>query len=234
MSLPESEVARITAEYDRRSREIPVDFYSWQRPANLLKDQQIARSCIRLLHRADMFPLDGKKVVDVGCGVGTWLLEFLQWGADPVSLAGLDLMPDRVARTLQRIPEADIRLGNAGSLPWESASFDIASQFMMFTNLFDDAAKRTASSELLRVVKPGGVILWLDMRYNNPRNPQMRAIGPRELRTLFPGCAIAGESVMLASPLSRAVTATSWTLAEALHVLPFLRSHYAAVIRKPQ
>ena len=30
-------------------------------------------------------------------GAGTWLLEFMQWGADPVELCGIDLSADRIA-----------------------------------------------------------------------------------------------------------------------------------------
>lgn len=232
MNIQDAEVSRIAAEYDRRAREIPADFYSWQRPANLLKDQQIVRTCVRLLHEAGMYPLDGKRVADIGCGVGTWMLEFMQWGADPKMLAGLDLMPDRVAKTAKRIPYADVQLGSATQLPWEAESFDIVSQFMMFTNLFEPEAKREAAREMLRILQPRGVILWLDMRFNNPRNPRMRAIGKAEIRELFPDCEIIGKPVMLASPVSRAVTGTSWVLAEALHLFPFLRSHYAAVIRR--
>src|SRR6185437_7703844 len=102
-----NDTARIYAEYERREREIPADFYSWSRPANLLMHQQTSRACIHLLKRAGLFPLSGRRIADIGCGGGIWLLEFLQWGAHPEDLSGLDLMPARVGRARRQIPEAD-------------------------------------------------------------------------------------------------------------------------------
>jgi len=229
----DSDTARIYAEYQRRDREIDYAFYSWAKPANLLVHQQTVRSCIRLLQRSGVFPLHGRRVADIGCGNGTWLLEFTQWGAEPANLAGIDLMPARVERARARLPQADIRTGTAAELPWPDRSFDLVSQFMMFMNIFDPALAATAAHEMLRVLKPGGVILWFDVRVGNPRNPQMRAIRAAEIRSLFPGCAIDLSPTLLAPPLSRVLAGKAWPLAEALHAIPLLCTHYAGIIRKP-
>lgn len=233
MNYTDSEAARIRAEYERRDREIPADFYSWSRPANLLMHQQTLRSCIRLLKRAGMFPLNGRRVADIGCGGGTWLLEFVQWGADPADLSGIDLMPDRLNRARRRIPQADLRLGNASELPWPDESFDLLTQFMLFMNVFDPALKRAIANEMLRVLKPRGAMLWFDLRISNPRNPQAKGIGAAEIRSLFPDCKIELAPALLAPPLGRLIAEWGWPLAEALHALPFLRTHYAGLIRKP-
>src|SRR5262245_56380686 len=84
-----SEIERIRSEYARRERELPNDLYSWDRQANLFFHCQTVRTCVAMLSRERMFPLDGKSVVDIGCGAGTWLLEFLQWGAPAGQLAGI-------------------------------------------------------------------------------------------------------------------------------------------------
>jgi hypothetical protein len=47
---------------------------------------------------------------------------------------------------------------------------------------------------------------------------------------LFPGCAIDARKVTLAPPIARAVASRSWVLAEMLGSLPFLRTHWAALI----
>src|SRR5260370_34557139 len=106
MSYNGVDILRISAEYDRRAREIPEDFYSWGKPSNLLMHEQTLRSCIRLLQRSSMFPLNSRRVADIGCGVGTWLLEFIQWAVDPAELRGIDLMPQRLARARRRLPRA--------------------------------------------------------------------------------------------------------------------------------
>ena len=40
--------------------------------------------------------------------------------------------------------------------------------------------KQKVAAEMLRVVKPQGLILWYDFRYNNPRNSNVRGIGAAE------------------------------------------------------
>jgi ubiquinone/menaquinone biosynthesis C-methylase UbiE len=226
------DTVRITAEYERRARDIPDDFYSLGRPANLLMHQQTVRSCIAALQRASLFPLRGRRIADIGCGAGGWLLEFTQWGADPVDLAGIDLMPARVEQARQRIPAADLHSGNASELPWADEWFDIVSQFTVFTSILDPGLKAAVAAEMLRVLKPGGAILWFDFRFDNPRNAEVKGLGRQEITALFPGCGIQLTPALLAPPLSRFVAARSWLLGEALHAVPFLCTHYAGLIRK--
>ena len=231
MNYQGSDNARISIEYERRAREIPDDYYSLGRPANLLMHHQTIRSCIATLQRAGLFPLGERRVADIGCGVGSWLVEFVKWGADPSNLAGIDLMPERVQKAMRRVPGADLRVGSASELPWADESFDLVSQVMVFTNIFDPDLKRAMASEMLRVVKRSGAILWFDMRVN-PKNPEIKAVRKAELRSLFPGCSIELTPALLAPPLSRLVAGSAWALGEVLHALPFLRTHYAGLIRK--
>jgi ubiquinone/menaquinone biosynthesis C-methylase UbiE len=234
MSYQGTDTVRIATEYQRRSRDIPADYYSLARPANLLMHQQTMRSCIEALHRAGLFPLHGRRVLDIGCGSGFWLLEFVQWGADPRSVAGIDLMSERVEAARRRIPEADLHVGSAAQLPWPDESFDVVSQIVVFTSILDTALKRAVAREMLRVLKPAGCILWFDFRVNNPNNPSVRGLRKAEIQSLFPACQVDLRRVLLAPPLSRLVARRSWVLGEALHAIPFLRTHYTGVIRKPR
>ena len=229
----DSDTARIRIEYQHREREIQPDFYSWAKPANLLMHQQTVRSCLRLLQQAGMFPLTGRRVADIGSGGGTWLLEFMQWGASPADVAGLDLTPARIECTRACLPQADLRVGNAAALPWPDESFDLVSQFTLFMNTFDRGLAARMANEMLRVLKPGGAILWFDARVGNPRNRQIRAIRVGEIRSLFPGCTVDLRPALLAPPLSRLLAGWAWPLAEALQALPLLCTHYAGLIRKP-
>jgi len=233
MSVSGSELARISAEYGRRVRELPADFYAWSKPANLLLHQHAMRGCLRVLTRASLFPLNETRILDVGCGDGTWLLEFIQWGADPSTLCGIDLLPERLSRAKLRIPQADIRPGCASELPWPDESFDLVTQFTVFTSILDPTLKETLASEMLRVLRPGGSILWFDFRLNNPSNPHVRGVRAEEIRRLFAGCEVQLSSVLLAPPLARLIANWSWPLAECLHTVPLLRTHYAGLIRKP-
>jgi ubiquinone/menaquinone biosynthesis C-methylase UbiE len=232
MNYAHSDTARIFAEYERRAREIPADYYAWSREANLMMHTQAVRASIRMLRRDSFFPLSGRRIADIGCGEGTWLLEFMQWGADPNNMLGIDLRPERIERARRRLPHADLRVGCASELPWPDESCDLLSQFLVFMNMFDPALKRAVAEEMLRVLRPGGAILWFDLRIGNPRNPCSRGLRAAEIRSLFPECRVELAPALLAPPLARLMAGWAWPLAEALQGLPFLCTHYAGLIRK--
>jgi len=87
---------------------------------------------------------------------------------------------------------------------------------------------------MVRVTKPGGIILWYDLRFNNPWNPNVRGIEAAEIRSLFPGCNVRLERLTLAPPLARHIVPISYPIALMIEQLPFLRTHYLGVIRKPE
>lgn len=227
-----AEILRIRAEYERRSREIPKNFYSWERMPNYFLDTQLIRECILQLTREKMFPLENQRVCDIGCGSGRWLLEFAQWEAS--DLSGIDLDEARLKRVKERLPSADVHAGDARNLPWANDSFDLVSHFTVFSSILNDAMRRQVAAEMMRIVKPDGVILWFDFRVNNPRNPGVRGIGAGEIRSLFPGCSVKLKPVTLAPPIARLVVPVSWIAATALEKIPFLRTHYLGIIRKQE
>jgi SAM-dependent methyltransferase len=228
--MESDEIARIRAEYERRRREIPADFYSWSRDVNFFYHSQIARASIRALREAGRYPLNGCKVLDAGCGSGAWLLEFAQWGAD--QLHGLDLDPGRLDIAARMLPGADLRCGDARALPWPDECFDLVSQFTMFTSILDADVKRSVAGEMLRVLKRDGMMLWYDFRINNPANRNVRGIEAAEIRSLFPGCDVTLKRTTLAPPIARRIVPVTWIGALLLEQIPWLRTHYVAVIRR--
>ncbi|MBU6427490.1 MAG: SAM-dependent methyltransferase, partial [Cyanobacteria bacterium REEB65] len=83
--------------------------------------------------------------------------------------------------------------------------------------------------EMQRVLKPGGRILWYDMRIVRPDRPLV-ALGRREIARLFRGCTIDLRAVTLNPLVARLTCPISWTLSDALAALPGLKSHYLAMI----
>jgi len=72
-------------------------------------------------------------------------------------------------------------------LIWEDASFDVVTQFTVFSSILDPDLKEQVAQEMIRVTKPGGYILWFDFFVNNPFNHDVRGIGKREIRGLVSG-----------------------------------------------
>jgi SAM-dependent methyltransferase len=95
----------------------------------------------------------GWRVLDVGCGAGAFLRLVADGGAQP---SGLDASEALIAFARERLPEADLRVGEMEQLPWDDDSFDLVTGFNSFF-FADDmvAALRDAG----RVARPGAAVV---------------------------------------------------------------------------
>lgn len=227
-----AERGRILAEFDRRDRELPKDAYAITRPENMLRSGQALRTICRMLGRAGLLPLGDKRILDVGCGTGGWLIEMVRLGARPRNISGIDLCPNRIAAAAQRLEGCDLRTGCASNLPWPDESFDLALQITVFTSMLHPGLRRALAREMLRVLKPAGAVVWFDLRVSKPWNTQVCAIHAREIRELFAGHELTLVPAVLAPPLARLLARRAWWLAELLHACPLLRTHYIGIVRK--
>jgi len=229
------ERARILEAYRRRAaREKTRDkLFVYEDMVHVYRAHERSIAMLRLLDACGLRTLADLAILDVGCGDGNMLRQWLQWGANPEHLAGIDLRTDALERARTLNPNLDVRLGSAGALPWEDESFDLVSQLTVFTSILDVTMKRRVAAEMSRVLRSGGAVLWYDFAYNNPRNPDVRGIGAREIAELFPGFSNRIQRVTLAPPLARRIPVpllpVCYPLASAL---PFLRTHYLGLLRK--
>ena len=229
--MPEAD--RIVAEYARRDASIPRERYLPAAPAQVLVRESRERAVLSVLRRAGMLPLRGRRILDVGCGTGQWLVDFETWGAERNRLAGIDLMPNRIAAARARLtPGADLREGDASRLPWPSSCFEIVVQSTVFSSVLDTATRRTLAAEMARVLAPVGVILWNDFFVNNPGNSAVRGVRRGEIAGLFPGFRVELRRITLAPPLARAVAPRSQLAAIAIEALRIFNTHYLGVLRR--
>jgi ubiquinone/menaquinone biosynthesis C-methylase UbiE len=229
--LVQTEEARIRDAYARRSA--AGKSYSWFDAGYLFMMQELERRALVSLARHDMTPLHSKHILEVGCGNGHWLRQLIKWGASPENLAGVDLLPERIAQACRLSPPGiDLKCASAAQLNFADGSFDVVLQATVFTSILDAALKKTIAAEMLRVLKPNGVVLWYDFRVNNPRNPDVRGIGKAEIEELFSGCQIGLEKITLAPPALRALAPYSWLGAYLLSAIPWACSHYLGTICK--
>lgn len=228
---PEEEAARVRAAYARRARLGLDDRYAYWEPANLLIYQSRERALLSALRHARLLPLTGRRILDAGCGNGAVLYDLPRYGATFEDLHGIDLLPERVEQARRLLPGAHVEVGDVQSLPYENASFDLVLAFTLLSSVIDEAARRRVVAELLRVVKPDGVVLVYDFRVN-PFNRDVKALPRDQLRSLFPGRRVQFFGTTLAPPLARLlVKAPGGRLAAGLlEVIPFLQTHYIASI----
>jgi SAM-dependent methyltransferase len=227
----EVEEARIRAAYAKRP--LWAQQYSAFEPGNLLVNYEIECAVLDLIRRNGRSELASQRILDVGCGDGQWLRRMLEWGARPSHVAGVDLLPDRIAEA-RLLCAADVQLvcGSASALDFADSVFDLVFQFTVFTSILDFQVKRRIAQEMLRVLRPDGLIVWLDYHVSNPRNRDAHGIGKREIAQLFPDCEVKLRRIMLAPPLNRVLARYS-TIACALFAkIPPLCTHYLGSIRR--
>jgi len=224
------EEERIRAAYARRTQHASP--YSWSQMAYVFQMQERERCVLRLLRSCGMMPLSDKRILEVGSGTGTWLRDFIKWGADPQDVFGVEFLPERVAEARRLLPpRVTLQCRNAAELPYPTAEFDIVLQSTMFSSIIDPTLKRQIAFEMVRVTKPEGILLWNDFHFNNPGNRDVRGVTKREIGALFPGCRIELHPVCLAPPLMRRLAEYSWVITYLLARVPFLCTDYLGVIR---
>jgi len=192
--------------------------------------QSLQREVLSGLRKNKVRNLSNCEVLEVGCGSGGVLLQYQLLGVQPLHLWGLDIRFDPLPGARNRVPQAIILNANGAMLPVADHSFDLVLQYTAFSSILDEGLKKNMALEMLRVLKPGGFVIWYDF-WLNPTNKQTRGIKPAEIRQLFPRCKIQLKRVTLAPPIARRLVPFSWGLAHALESLKLLNSHYLALIQ---
>lgn len=226
------EAERIRKVYAKRAEEKSGRYDYWQ-PGTRYLIQQLERDVTDKLSRLGLLPLGRRRVLDAGCGTGSWLRFFLRLGAQPENLHGIDVLPERIQDGTRLSTNLSLVMGDAAHLPYNDNYFDLAMQFTMFTSILEDETRRHVAREMLRVLKPSGLILWYDFILN-PGNSDTRGIGAGEIRRLFPACEVRIHRVTLMPPLSRRLARISWLACYLLERIPWLRTHCLAAITKPE
>lgn len=107
--------------------------------------------CLALIRRA-LGPLDGLRVLDLGCGKGRFAGPLARQGA---KVMGVDLSAGMLA---QGEGFARVR-GTGRSLPFADATFDALISVEVFEHLAD---RGEVLSECRRVLRPGGVLVVIE------------------------------------------------------------------------
>jgi SAM-dependent methyltransferase len=94
----------------------------------------------------------GDRVLDLGCGTGVFLRLCADRGA---AVTGLDAAERLLAIARERVPEADLSLGDLQTLPYPDDAFDLVTGFTSFFFAQDIVA---ALREAGRVARPGAPV----------------------------------------------------------------------------
>ena len=151
-----------------------------------------------LPERVDFFGFRGKRLLDVGCGLGNDLSRFARGGA---IVTGIDISPRAIdlarANFEQRDLEGSFAVMNGEELEFSDASFDVVycHTVLHFT---PDPTRMVA--EIHRVLRPSGLAIlmvanrnsWMNklrhlmhVKIDNLDSPVFRHMTPREFRDLL-------------------------------------------------
>jgi SAM-dependent methyltransferase len=207
--------------------------YSILQPGNFAIIQERDRAVHAALRRHGITSLEHLRVFEAGCGGGYNLRMFQQWGCPPANLAGIDIDAERTAFARENSPGIQVHTGSADSVSEPDASFDIAVAFTLFSSVPDDGVSAGIAREMLRLTKPGGLLLVYDMRRKSPRNPAVHPIKDADVRRWFRPCRPRTQRLTLVPPLARAVAGKAPWLYRPLSLPPLSRTHTLHVMQRP-
>lgn len=160
------EIDRIRGKYEERDAGMPHDdwkknIYHPRHPLGKLFREHNHDLLVKALNRLDI-DLQKLHVLDVGCGYGHWLRYLVELGAVPSRLTGIDLSRERIEIAHKQNPGIHWIHGNSEDLPFPAESFGLVMQVVVFSSILDAGVKRHLASEMKRVTKKDGYILWID------------------------------------------------------------------------
>lgn len=225
----------IRERYEKRETALNHLRYNVLNPPVYMSMQEKERALIKWIYDAKIHPIENKRLLEIGCGTGANLLQFIRLGFDPANLVGNELLEDRVTVARKKLPqEIKIIPGDASEINMASNTVDIVYQSMVFTSILDMNFRLKLARRMWELVKPGGGILWYDFIYDNPRNSDVKGISVKEVRNLFPSGDMKTWRVTLAPPISRVVTKICPLLYNVINLLPLFRTHVLCWIEKPK
>lgn len=230
--MSHSETGEVRARYERRKHTVEPYRYSPLNPAVWQSIHERQRVMLQVFAGMGMTSFSDTKLLEVGCGTGGNLLEFLRLGFQPENLTGIELLEDRVAEANRVLPAGMVRVGDANSVHIPSASQDIVYQSVVFSSLLDDGFRAELAARMWGWVRSGGGILWYDFIYNNPNNPDVRGVPVKQVRNLFPAGKFSMRRLTLALPIARRVCRIHPALYSLFNAFPFLRTHVLCWIQK--
>jgi len=199
-------------------------------PISFVHSQILDKRVIQAINRLDIELVD-QKILDVGSGYGRLIRFWTELGADPSNLYGIDLTLHRLQHAQKLLNRAGYACSSAGELPFDARSFDILSQFSVFSSIFDFTLRQKAAKEMVRVLRSNGWLIWYDVSNGKGGNP--KPITRNDVLALFPNLELQFSCPVFSRELARIIK-INVDLAFLWERLPFVpKNGLIMVFRRP-
>lgn len=125
------------------------------------------------------------RILDVGCGTGDSILNFLKVGFDASRIYGIDILEELISVGRARFPNVNLTCEDASNMKFTDASFDLVFEGTMFVQISDESVARKIADEMLRVTKLHGFIVLADWRWPKPGDTNYKALSMKRIVKLF-------------------------------------------------
>ncbi len=171
--------------------------------------------------------LSNVNMLEIGAGNGTNAFMFEEMGLKRENISFNELINDRVENIRSNFPNNKLYPGDATHIDFPE-KYDIVYQSTVFTSILNNNDRKLLADKMWSLLKPGGIILWYDFIYNNPKNADVRKVDITETRQLFNNSSFSAiKKITLAPPIGRKV-------GKFYHLfnVSFLRTHILAVFQR--
>ena len=133
-----------------------------------LRDELVFPAIVKRLHAIGYLP----RILEIGSGHGHELAKMSLLGIPQSLLTGADLLHDRISVAKQIYGGIGFAQQAGERLAFADETFDVVCQFTCLMHIPTGEIQSMVCSEMGRVLKPGGMIIWWD-------------IAPLPVRTVF-------------------------------------------------
>jgi len=120
-------------------------------------------------------------------------------------------------------------------LPFKKNQFDIITQFFVFSSILNNTVCRNITSEMLRVLKDDGMIIWYDSHGGKKMSENTRSYSEKQIKDFFPDCRYEFRHIMphLQLTLRLSKYEWGWIFLDLIGKLfPFFNCMQLCIIRK--
>lgn len=223
------EIEEIKRRYKRRETKVKGEISFGELLFNFYLTCERELKYFQILHNNFGDLSENIKILEVGAGTGYNLHFFNRIGIPWTNIWANELLEERTEILKSNFPLVNIISGDAMEIEINE-KFDVVLQSTVFTSILDLQYRINLANKIYNLLKPKGILLWYDFIYDNPWNKDVKGIGKRDIKKLFPQAKrIEFNRVTLAPPIGRRVK-KCYNLVNFL--APFLRTHLIAVIQR--